>query len=289
MSSTLPPVREPRTLRDALFRKRREPRHADYSETIAGDLDQLLPKRLRIVGKQKPEGTNGKAPPRKYDHVCTVCTAVLSCASSASLSASKKHHYTSKHPEVPLNQIFPSKKVVPATPSHDIPASARTWECPICTKGLLAMSDYERVCAIAKHCDDEHPDETPSTLHHKRLKGWAKPDSMKANLAKHHAKVRGETEFKDDHVRVVVPKPIWDKNRGAYVYCKNCLAHLQRRVEDFMRVPCQDRLEKTRSDATAKRMKRAWWDRVCTHDPDHKSQVLQATGWSEAEVNRLLS
>ena len=115
------------------------------------------------------------------------------------------------------------------------------------------MSDYERISAITKHCEDEHPDETRSTLHHKSLKGWAKPESMKANLAK----VREKTEYKDDHVRVVVPKPNWDKNRGGWIYCKNCLAHLQRRAEDFLLVPCKDRLERTRSDATAKRMKRA--------------------------------
>ena len=276
-------------LKAALLRKRKEPETEHYSETIAGDLDQLLPKRLRLFGKQKPSGEDPEPPPKKFEHVCSVCSALLSCASSASLSASTKHHYSSKRPEVPLRLIFPSKKVIPATLSHDIPKASRTWECPVCHKGLPAMSDYERICAIAKHCKDEHPKETPSTLHHKRLKGLAKPESMKANLAKHHARVREEKEHKDDHVRVVLPKPNWSNDRGCWVYCRYCLAHLQRRSPEFLKVPCKERLSKTSADLTAKRMKMAWWSRLCKEDPAHKELLLQATGWTEEAVNKLLS
>ena len=276
-------------LKAALLRKRKAPEAERYSETIAGDLDQLLPKRLRLFGKQKPAGGIPNPPPKRFEHVCAVCSALLSCVSSASLSASKKWHYSSKHPEVPLRLIFPSKKVVPATPSHDIPEASRTWECPICHKGLPAMSDFERIRAITKHCKDEHPKETPATLHHKRSKGSAKPESMKANLAKYHARVREEKEHKDDHVRVVLPKPNWANDRGSWVYCRNCLAHLQRRSPEFFKVPCKERLLRTSKDPTAKRMKKAWWSRLCKEDPVHKELLLQATGWTEEAVNKLLS
>ena len=151
------------------------------------------------------------------------------------------------------------------------------------------MSDYERICAVAKHCKDERPKETPSTLHYRRQKGLAKPESMKANLARHHAGVREEKEHKDDHVRVVLPKPNWSKDRDSWVYCRNCLAHLQRRSPEFLKVPCKERLSKTSKDLTAKRVKTAWWSRLCGEDPAHKELLLQATGWTEEAVNKLLS
>ena len=59
--------------------------------------------------------------------------------------------------------------------------------------------------------------------------------------------------------------------------------------KDLLQVPCKERLARTKSDATAKRMKAAWWNRLCREDPDHKKMLLEATGWSAAEVNRLRS
>ena len=282
-----------KALGQALLKKRKEPPQVCYSETIAGDLDNLIPKKYRIHGKKTPQAQQEEAPRPldKWEWPCFVCGAVLSCCSSASLSSSKKHHMKSRHPEIPLNQVFPSKKKLPATPSSELPQEARGWSCPICQKGLPAMSTFDRLCAIAQHCKDEHPEETPSSLHHKRLKGWKKPASMKAKLTERLAAARtkkGKDE-KDDHVRILLPKPKWDNNRGSYVYCRNCLAHLQRRSPKFLKVPCKERLAKLSSCLTAKHMKAAWWKRLCKEDPEHKQLLLEKTGWTEEEISKLLS
>ncbi|CAE7233748.1 Pol [Symbiodinium natans] len=110
------------------------------------------------------------------------------------------------------------------------------------------MSTFDRLCAIAQHCKDEHPEETPSSLHHKRLKGWKKPASMKAKLTERLAAARtkkGKDE-KDDH----------------------------------------ERLAKLSSCLTAKHMKAAWWKRLCKEDPEHKQLLLEKTGWTEEEISK---
>ena len=108
------------------------------------------------------------------------------------LSTARVNHIKTRHPTFNLKLVQSSRKKPVLAPVAELPMEQRDWTCPICSKGLppLPYQEYKR--SVAKHCQDEHPGETPRTLYYKRNKGKPKKEAFGKFLVKNWQKHRKE-------------------------------------------------------------------------------------------------
>ena len=184
-----------------------EEKNQEEVETIADGLacsDHMMPR--RINGKQKRQGSQQKQQGGRHYWTCPFCQTTVNCISPGSLASSKRWHVESRHPnvKVELVQSRKIKKEEIIRPSKFLPKEERGWSCPIpsCDEGLPPLAHMDRKRAIKFHCIEKHPDETPTTLYYKSLKGRPNAGSSKAALGKAEAKRKDANKGHEKKVTV---------------------------------------------------------------------------------------
>ena len=93
---------------------------------------------------------------------------------TAMLLVKKKHHWLTRHSDLPKDMVHRPKPVTISV-AHNLPEEQRAWCCPLCTAALPSLSDWDRKRAIRKHIEEAHPDETLQSLYKYRKKHIQKP------------------------------------------------------------------------------------------------------------------
>jgi hypothetical protein len=203
------------------------------------------------------------------------------------LSAAKKHHLKSRHPQFDIKLVQCERKITPVIPSAALPKAERDWTCPICAKGLPKLPYTHYKASVRKHCQEAHPAETLTSLYRRTMKGREKPAGFGKNMATKYAKLR--KQLRGDHKTFALRKPVWDTTtRGQFVYCSGCLSQLQHRKKDFYKMSCAQRLAALHKDPNARQMRARWWRRVLKEDPPYATLFAKAAGWSVCAISKLL-
>ena len=213
----------------------------------------------------------------------------MQAATSSSLSALKKWHCRSRHPDFDIERVVKRPKGDCFTPTHSIPKDQASWECPICCKRLptLSSQDYKR--SVRAHIKAEHPGETPRTLYHKRSKGRKKSTDgcSKLQLAIHQAS--REVRHADHDFFSFKPLDSRDKNwRGQVVYCKRCLSRLQQQDKTVAKLSCSERRARLENNLVSRMRKRTWWKAMLNHEPLNAQEFLRLSGWTKEGLAELL-
>lgn len=207
------------------------PSRSSAADTRLEDLDDCLQLSQNNAHRENKKNKPKRAQvPEKISWSCPVCKLELKARNSCLMSTAKANHLKSRHPtfNLKLVQSYRSKPVI--EPVAELPMDQRDWSCPICNKGLppLPYQEYKR--SVAKHCQNEHPDETPHTLWWKRSKGKPKREGFGKHVVKNWQKYRKEQNKNTKHDIFLLPlaKGTYKGYRGRTMFCRKCLAHLQR-------------------------------------------------------------
>jgi hypothetical protein len=208
------------------------PSRSSAADTRLEDLDDCLQLSQNNAHRENKKNKPKRAQvPEKISWSCPVCKLELKARNSCLMSTAKANHLKSRHPtfNLKLVQSYRSKPVI--EPVAELPMDQRDWSCPICSnKGLppLPYQEYKR--SVAKHCQNEHPDETPHTLWWKRSKGKPKREGFGKHVVKNWQKYRKEQNKNTKHDIFLLPlaKGTYKGYRGRTMFCRKCLAHLQR-------------------------------------------------------------
>ena len=168
------------------------------------------------------------------------------------------------------------------------PPEQAAVECPICHKRLPELSRQHYLRSVRAHCASAHPGQTPRSLFHKRATGRKKKTDgvSKCQLAAHEATRKKHYRTRD--IFGILPTENSKAERGRVLYCRNCLAHVQKEAPDVRKLTCKQRLQRLRTNPWTRMMKRTWWTRLKAAQPKHAEEFLRLSGWSQAELEDLL-
>ena len=205
--------------------------------------------RLGSVGSEEPDvgaaeaAEDGGLLPEPW--VCPVCSAHIK-VKEISLSASKRHHWVSRHPELPLERIQVGEPIEVCA-SELLPLEARSWSCPVkgCKAGLppLAFQPFKR--AKRKHAKTHGL--TLRDLFVLGATGAPKQGTSKA-LSAAHDKKRQERFATHTLVQVDTVERREGGERGTAWYCSVCFSKLGKTTQAHELLTCQERLERLQTN-----------------------------------------
>lgn len=259
------------------------------SSTIAGDvqtLDQLITGR-RIIGKQ-PDLKKAFIS-QDFEWNCPVCHLKITRDTAESLHGVKQHHLLSRHPSFNRDLVKKEKRPDIIVPSKDIPKADRHWSCPLCDVGLYAMPPQDMKRAINEHCRTTHPNETRRSLCNLSRKGRPNLGVSKNQLEKHEA---NRPVLFGSHDVILLPQETKDAavDRGRVSFCRKCLWKLSKIGHGgYKDVPCDDVVKELTNNPWKRKMKRDWWNRLQTRDPEYALNFLKASGWTKEGLDQFLA
>ena len=168
-------------------------------------------------------------------------------------------------------------------PSKDIPKAGLQWSCPLCDVGLYAMPPQDMKRAISEHCRTIHPNETRRSLCDLNRKGKPNLGVSKNQLEKHEAK---RPALFGSHDIVLLPQETKDAavDRGRVSSCRKCLWKLSKiGVSSNKGMTCDI------NNPWKRKMKRDWWNRLQSRDPEYAQSFLKETGWTQEGLDRFLA
>lgn len=239
----------------------------------------------RLWGKQSVDSSVYS---EKHEWVCPVCTLHLSHKNAGGLSQMKIGHLRSRHPGFDEKLVKVPQKAEIFHLSEAIPESERDWTCPICKKGLSALPHQDRKRAIKYHCENFHPEHTCRSITQLARKGkkQSKEGVRKQQLKNHHKYRR---EVFASHQCIMMPQEKGSTDRGRLNFCRVCLSRLGKGGPAINNLSCSERLERIKNNPWVKKMKRDWWDRVKTRDPEWAREFLLMSQWNQSDLENLLA
>ena len=235
------------------------------------------------------EEDQGREDVKEFSWPCPECGTVLRSVSAGGLSSSKRWHMKSRHPSSDNKHVFVSSRKADAViATASIPQDQRDWTCPMpnCNKGLPALRYTAYLRAVKKHCETDHPAETPRSLYCRQAK---KPKTSKGvskcQTAKHKKtralrhRTHDMVSFKSEHD----PR----QRRGSLVFCRKCLYNLNNPQAETT-FTCKRRLALITSEGEFRTKKRQWWLRLKETHPLFAKELLAALGKTQADVDEFL-
>ena len=210
----------------------------------------------------------------KYNGVCT----------------SKSYHMRTRHPDKPIHLVQRQKPQAVAV-SYELPLDQQVWSCPMpgCGASLATLPPQDRLRAIKAHIADKHPDETPSTIHYKRLKGTPKSSSRVGDTqrAKHRSAIAKKHRTHD----VVAVQPV-ERNarglRGSLFFCKKCYTCLLKGSDKQRLLTCKQRAKLMKDpNGCAMTNRRTWWVRTQIKEPLFAENFAKAMGKTFSEIDAI--
>ena len=219
---------------------------------------------------------------------CPVCNLVIKAKDSSTLAHKKRYHLETRHPNFDVKLALKVNKGAVYEFSYQIPPEQAAVECPICHKRLPELSRQDYLRSVRAHCASAHPGQTPRSLFHKRITGRKKKTDgvSKRQLAAHEA--TRKKLYRTHDIFNILPTENSKAERGRVLYCRNCLAHVQKEAPDIRKLTCKQRLQRLRSNPWTRMMKRTWWTRLKAAQPKHAEEFLRLSGWSQTELEDLL-
>ena len=257
--------------------------------TIAGDIQTLdrLTTGRRILGKQ-PDPQKKAFTYHDLEWNCPVCLLKITRNTAEGLHQAKGCHLQSRHPDF-NRDLVKAKKADIIVPSKDIPKTDREWSCPLCDVGLYAMPPQDMKRAINEHCRTTHPNETRKSLCDLNRRGKPNLGVTKSLVEKHEA--RRPVLF-GSHDIVLLPQETKDAavDRGRVSFCKKCLWKLSKiGASSNKGMTCDDVVKELTSNPWKRKMKRDWWNRLQSRDPEYAQNLLKETGWTKESLDDFLA
>lgn len=136
----------------------------------------------------------------------------------------------------------------------------------------------DRKRAIKFHCV-EKPDETPTTLYYKSLKGRPNAGNSKAALAKAEAKRKDANKGHD--IFLMPAEKSYSRSRQ-WPYCRTCLFALHGTTAGRI---CKDNLEMLKNNKKCLSKRRLWWKRTKQQNKPFTDEFIRRSGWTEQEID----
>ena len=200
-----------------------------------------------------------------------------------SLSASKKHHWQSRHPDLDL-ALIQAEAPLEVDASPLLPEEQRAWSCPVkgCHAGLPALASQAMKRAKRKHASAHGL--TLQQMFYMSVKGKPKGGAAKANVAKHE-QVRASKFGTHDIVQVVPQERIDNGQRGNAYYCRVCFSKLGKTTQPHELLPCAERIQRLQTNGWTMSKKRSWWKHLQKAEPVHAANFLAAVGRTKEYID----
>ena len=205
------------------------------------------------------------------------------------LHSAKQHHLRSRHPSFNRELFKKEKRPDIIVPSKDIPKDDRHWSCPLCDVGLYAMPPQDMKRAINQHCKTTHPKETRRSLCDLSRKGKPNLGVSWFQLEKHEA---NRPVLFGSHDVILLPQETKDAavERGRVSFCRRCLWKLSKiSVSSNKGMTCDDVVNELTNNPWKRKMKRDWWTRLQSRDPEYAQNFLKVSGWTKEGLDQFLA